>query len=80
VSWPAWAEARSTTITVVVFVLRVSCIRVRVDQICLRLIDRTSNSPALERGDSVVRFASTLHGGAVRWVCEHKPSLWLQNA
>jgi preprotein translocase SecE subunit len=40
VSWPAWAEARSTTITVVVFVLALAAYVYVVDQICFRLIDQ----------------------------------------
>lgn len=40
VSWPAWAETRSTTITVVVFVLALAAYVYVVDQICVRLIDR----------------------------------------
>jgi len=40
VSWPAWAEVRSTTITVVVFVLALAAYVYVVDQMCLRLIDR----------------------------------------
>jgi preprotein translocase SecE subunit len=40
VSWPAWAEARSTTITVVVFVLALAAYVYVVDQLCLRLIDQ----------------------------------------
>jgi len=40
VSWPAWAETRSTTITVLVFVLALAAYVYVVDQICVRLIDR----------------------------------------
>lgn len=40
VSWPAWAEVRSTTITVVVFVLALAAYVYVVDQICFRLIDQ----------------------------------------
>jgi preprotein translocase subunit SecE len=40
VSWPAWIETRSTTMTVVVFVLALAAYVYVVDQICLRLIDR----------------------------------------
>ena len=40
VSWPASAEVRSTTITVVVFVLALAAYVYVVDQICVRLIDR----------------------------------------
>jgi preprotein translocase SecE subunit len=40
VSWPAWAKTRSTTITVVVFVLALAAYVYVVDQICFRMIDQ----------------------------------------
>ena len=40
VSWPAWAEIRSTTITVVVFVLALAAYAYVIDQMCVRVIER----------------------------------------
>jgi preprotein translocase SecE subunit len=40
VSWPAWAEVRSTTMTVLVFVLALAAYVYVIDRICFRVIDR----------------------------------------
>ena len=40
VSFPAWREIRSTTLTVMVVVLAVAAYVYVVDQICIRLLDQ----------------------------------------
>ena len=40
VSFPAWREIRSTTITVMIVVLAVAAYVYVVDQICIRLLDQ----------------------------------------
>jgi len=40
ISWPDWREVRSTTITVLFFILVVATYVYIVDRICLRLIDQ----------------------------------------
>ena len=40
VSFPAWREIRSTTITVMIIVLAVAAYVYVVDQICIRLLDQ----------------------------------------
>jgi len=40
ISWPAWREVRSTTITVLFFIFVVAAYVYVVDRICFRLIDQ----------------------------------------
>ena len=40
ISWPAWLEFRSTTVTVVLFMLAMAVYVYVVDGVCLRLIDQ----------------------------------------
>jgi preprotein translocase SecE subunit len=40
VSFPAWPEIRSTTITVIIVVLAVAAYVYVIDEICLRLLDQ----------------------------------------
>ena len=40
ISWPAWQELRSTTLTIVLFLSAMAVYVYVVDRICLRLIDQ----------------------------------------